>query len=551
MSNRDVNATFKLHRFPAQLAIFGIFTRVVQILAILAALSLNNIFTTSAQIIQLIPTVVFIIGILLFVGFAEIQSQKAIDRIDYRLTVIYNIFGSLLTDSGLGKDPPREHLFLRQVFLPLAIYLPSSPFTSLALIITTPYLFLLSLVQAVVNIFIVWHFNKCKEGLALPTNSSLGEEDINMGDSSSPSYLYRHFSAGHNTSNLFKNLRESEDSIGRGNSNIQRKRLALSLTSTIFRAIFLATSAVLAIYKLSSLSSIVGFFILNNTFKSSIIALAEYTIPVKRYLNFKQACLLTNMALQDELFLIKLKEDTVASEVRLRKSFTERYSSRISRLPFLRFKDFSLAFENEQMTTIVGNLTGRIELTKSTIIFVKGSKFASELKSLIVDRKIGRFPMKANGKAVCSSMPINAHFLSSLPIFSPWDIRLVSTSLIDSFEPSQKSTVQGLVDKYRLDQYYFEDDYRSSRIEDIGKRQQARMCALISLIDILVNGDSLALSPFALNQFDEGEALELLQLFGENSVADQKCIFLTTCDLKSFAGYRCYELSRSSLKRLS
>jgi hypothetical protein len=162
MLTKKVGSGLKRYRLPLQLAIFGTFIRLVQILAILAALSLNNLFTTTAQIPQLIPAALCIIAILVFVGIAEIQARKVIERIDIRLASINNVFGQILSDSGLGKDPIVERQYLRQVILPLFVYLPSSPLTAIALISTTPYLFLLSIVQSVVNTLIIWYFNKSK-----------------------------------------------------------------------------------------------------------------------------------------------------------------------------------------------------------------------------------------------------------------------------------------------------------------------------------------------------------------------------------------------------
>lgn len=533
--------------FISQLFVLGLFGRIVQILAILCLLNLNDYFTTPAQIPTLLPVGTLIILLLVVVAIADAISTRICRRLVERLDRIQHVYGVEASNTSQVSSGSEQRHYLRTVFFPLLTAVSPAPLLAIVLISTTPLLFVISLLQSAANAVIIRCYNR---GLSqevsdlLPPNSSL----VSNQDEVTLSHLLRSFG-------VVKN--QYLDIQGEGSSNpelglLHRKKEALRTSHLVFRGVILITSVILAIYKLSSLSSVVGFFILNNTLRYAVIALAEYWWPAYRHLSFKQACELIQLALQSETGLLKQLEKVQARQAQDKREFDQRMTHRLNQKPYLRFRDFRVIGHVPSAHTILDGITARIELKAITLIHVNGVSLCHDLATLVADQRKGHCRADCQGVAVCGQLNIDINFWHQLPVADVQHNRVITTSLAEHFSPEHQSRLSKLIDDYSLANYYLEGDPEPLSIRHFSRRQMRRMCALMSLLDAVLQPHCLWLLPFVLESFEENERMELLDFYRRELSAQQRSIFLLSHPLPALTESHCsYELRRSSLKRCS
>jgi hypothetical protein len=538
-------ATPSATMFLGQLFVLGFFSRIVQILAILCLLNLNDYFTTPSQIPSLIPAASLIISLLIIVAIADALGSRIIHRLIKRLARIHALFGFLPGQFDSASTPSQQRQYLRKVFLPLLMAVSPAPLLIFVLISSTPLLFLITIVQAIANNLIIRHYNRqafSRFGSANPSASSTNDFISMEGQV----HLLRRTGTALQTTS-----REKDNEDSQYDQDLRTKREVLATSNLVFRGIILSVSAILAIYKLSSLSSVVGYFILNNTLRYSFVVLAEYCWPPFRHLTFRQACEQIDLALQpEEKLLYRLQYMQDQENVALQ-AFDDRMAARLTQRPFLRLKEFRLLRHQPSITTILDGLTARVELNPITLVHVCGANLCSDLVNLIADRDRNRLKAECRGIAVCGQLTIDATFWNQLPIADIQRNRVISPTLIDHFALADQARVARLVDVHNLTSYYLEGDPEPTSTQDLSRRQIKRMSALITLFDLLLHPHCLWLVPFVLDPFEESEILDLLAMYQKEVPANQRTLFLLSRALPATETHRCYELRRTVLKSCS
>jgi hypothetical protein len=532
--------------FMGVLFALGLFSRIVMILAILCLLNLNDYFTTPTQIPSLIPAASLIISLLVLVAFADAIAGRIIQRLVKRLARIYSLFGTLPGQFDSSSTPSQRLQYLRNVFLPLLMAVSPAPLLIIALIITTPLLFPITILQATVNSIIVWYYNRrafSKFGSASPSSRPASEVNFNE----SQAHLLRRSGAS-----IQPHAEEiTNDESQAQDQDLRMKRELLRTSNLVFRGLILAASAILTIYKLSSLSSVVGYFILNNTLRYSFIVLAEYCWPSFRHLTFRQACEQIDLALQPEEKLLQRLQSLQDQEVLSLQAFDDRMAARLAQRPFLRLKDFRLLVNQPSASTVLDELTARVELNQITLLHVSGANLCRDLANLIADRDRNRLIAECRGVAVCGQLTIDLTFWRQLPIADVQKNRIVTSSLIGHFAQEHQARIACLIDEHKLNAFYLEGDPEPTSTQDLSRRQIKRMRALISLLDLLVHRHCLWLVPFVLDPFEESEIIDLLTIYQKEAPADQRTLFLLSRAFPSTETHRCYELRRTSLRSSS
>ena len=529
--------------FLGQLFALGFFARIVQILAILGLLNLNDYFTTPAQIPTLLPVGTLIILVLIVVAIADSISSRVSQRVIERLARAQQVYGFESGIAGSVSTPAQQRHYLRTIFFPLLTAVSPAPLLIVVLVSNTPMLFIISVLQAITNAAIVRHYNQRYRQRVQqappaprPTPESLDERQ---------SFLLRRTGSDQGTRLEIQNKssRDPEADLG-------RKKDILRTSNLVFRGLILMASAILAIYKLSALSSVVGFFILNNTLRYAAVVLAEYCWPPFRHLTFKQACQLIDTALQQENYFLLQLQKQQELEQQARQDFDRRMAQRLIQKPYLRLKDFRLLKHHPIKRTILDGITARIELMPITLIHVSGAALSDDLATLITDQKNNHNRAECQGIAVCGQLNVDVSFWRQLPIADVQRNRVVTANLIDHFPPEHRSRLQRLVADHDVNRFYLEGDPQPINIQDLSRRQIRRLRALISLLDALLHPHCLWLLPFVLDSFEESESRSLLELYAYEVSAQQRSVFLLSRPLPSVdETYASYELRRSSLKR--
>lgn len=534
----------KGRKFLIQLFAAGFFRRVVQIIAILGLLSLNDYFTTPAQIPTLLPIGACIILLLVLVSTADSVSSKVCDKLVKRLERIQQIYNISDLDKGIKANPSQQRYYLRNVFFPLLIAVPPAPVLVIVLISSTPLLFIVSIIQGFVNSLIVWRYNRAHH------HHDQYPSELDKYHQFSEDYqahLLTRSEVDLGQAGTLVNLRHDqvEESV-----YLHSKRDAIRMSNLVFRGIILVTSTVLAIYKLSSLASVVGFFILNNTLRYSVITAAEYLWPSSKSLSFQQACQIVDRAFQpDSFFAETIVQQHLILDQR-RSEFSQRMSQRLAAKPYLRFRDFNLLQLEPSPRTLLKDITARLELLPITCIHVHGLSLTKSIALLCADQLSNRVPIDCKGTVVCGQLNVDLSFWRGLPIADIRRNRLVSTNLSDHFPNKHQSHLLALIVNYEIKKLYLEDDQDLKTINHMSRRQVRRMSSLISLFDAILNPSSLWLLPFVLDPFDDVESSKLLHLFRQEASHEQRNIFLNSRPIADFQGaHACYELRSSSLKR--
>jgi len=532
--------------FLGQLFALGFFSRIVQILAILCLLNLNDYFTTPSQIPSLIPAASLIISLLVLVAIADAIGGRIILRLIKRLARIHSLFGFLPGQFDSSSTPSQQRQYLRTVFLPLIIAVSPAPLLIIVIVSSTPLLFVITVLQAIINSIIICYYNRrAFSRLSSANISSRPASEINLIEGQT--HLLRRTGSSNN---------QATEEIGNDDyqfqdQDIRMKREILRTSNLVFRGLILAASAILAIYKLSSLSSVIGYFILNNTLRYSFIVLAEYCWPSFRHLNFRQACEQINLALQpEEKLLQRLQSMQDQGDLSLQ-AFDDRMAARLAQRPFLRLKDFRLLVNQPFASTVLDELTARVELNQITLLHVSGANLCRDLANLIADRDRNHLKAECRGIAVCGQLAIDLTFWRQLPIADAQKNRVVTSSLIDHFAQEHHARIACLIDEHKLSNYYLEGDPEPTSTHDLSRRQIKRMSALITLLDLLLHHHCLWLVPFLLDPFQESEIIELLAIYQKEAPTDQRTIFLLSRALPTTETHRFYELRRTALKSSS
>jgi ABC-type multidrug transport system fused ATPase/permease subunit len=534
--------------FLGQLFALGFFSRIVQILAILCLLNLNDYFTTSSQISSLIPAASLIISLLLLVALADTVGSRIIQSLIKRLARIHSLFGFLPDQFEASSTSAQQRQYLRTVFLPLVMAVSPAPLLIIVLVSTTPFLFVISILQAVVNSIIIYHYNS-RAGSHFKSASSPARPNSDPSITKDQVHLLRR--TGWGSVVKFHSHDVNNDNSEVDDQYLRIKREVLRTSNLVFRGLILTTSAILAIYKLSSLTSVVGFFILNNTLRYTFVVLAEYCWPSVRHLSFKQACKRIKLALQPEESLLQRLQHIQDLEVRSFRAFDERMEARLAQRPFLRLKGFRLIINKSHASIVLDELTARLGLNQITLVHVAGSNLCRDLVNLIADREHNSLKAEIRGVAVCAQLPMDLNFWRQLPIADVQKNRVITVSIIDHFAEEYRSRVASLIDEHQLKSFYLEGDPEPSSTQDFSRRQIRRMSALITLLDLTLQRHCLWLVPFVLDPFEESEIMKLLAIYTREAPHDQRAIFLLSRSLPATDTDRCYELRRTTLKSCS
>ena len=423
-----------------------------------------------------------------------------------------------------------------------------APLVIAVLISTTPLLFIISIVQSITNGIIIYQCNRliaARHVKQTRQDSALGSSDESQIEERA--YLLRRGRAA----SQMRALEFAGEESPTYATPLQNKREALRTSNLMFRALILISSAALAIYKLSSLGSLVGYFLLNNTLRYAVVVIAEYLWPAYRHLSFRQACDQIALSLTTERQLLERLETQHEQEEQTQLTFHDRMKERISQKPYLRFKDFRLSRPRSDRSSIIDALTGRIELSQITLVRICGSNLCADLAFLIQNRGQHSIDVDVKGVAVCSQLSIDAPFWNHLPIADPQRSHIFSTSLLPHFPVEHRVDVSRLIDAYDLTRFYLEGDPEPLAIQQLSSKQIKRMRSLLTILDLILNPRCLWLAPFIMDPFEESESLELLSFYSKEASAEQRTVFLLSRHLPINAAYRYYELTRSTLKSIN
>jgi hypothetical protein len=533
--------------FVLQLSALGFLARIVQILAILSLLSLNDYFTTSSQILSLLPIGILILLLLILVATADSISLQIGRKLAERLSRINATYGSACLPSVQNGSFSQQLYYFRTVFLPVLTAATPAPLLIIVLAFNTPYLFIVSIVQSLSNALLVYYYNR---QLTSSIHARPSDVDADLtGLDTNKNYILRHGKVGQS-----KHLRggySEKDSPGQDFA-FARKKDALRTSNLVFRGIILILSAILAIYKLSSLTSVIGFFILNNTLRYAVIVLAEYCWPACRYLTLKESFNLLAIALEDENTLLRQIENLQHAQYHKWLRFDLRMSGPIQLKPYLRFKDLKLNQTRPTHRNLLKGITGRFELLPINLIYIKGVNLVNSISSFCSDQQLDSLEGHIQGIAVCGQIKIDSFFWRHLPIANPKMNRIISPRLTDHFDQSHHSRLLELINVYNLESLYLQDDLPSIATSHLSRHQILRMRALITLLDTIVNPHSLWLLPFVLDIFEDAEINSMLTFFQHELPPHQRNIFLISRRVvlgQSWPSY--YQLSSTSLDHLA
>ena len=530
--------------FVLQLSALGFLSRVVQILAILSLLSLNDYFTTPSQIPSLLPIGLLIVILLILVAAADSVSLSIISQLTERLTRIGSVYGSGSFSSATRGSFKENIYYLRTVFLPLLTTVVPAPLLVIVLALNTPYLFLVTIVQSFANSLLINYFNR-KAATSSSTNKKDYESSL-LRTETSKSHFYRYIN--NNGGSRIRN-EASRDETGLSNLYFSRKKDALRTSNLVFRGIILILSAILSIYKLSSLSDVVGFFILNNTLRSAIIALAEYCWPACRYLTLKQAFTMIDVALRDEDELLNQTKVQKQKQDQKRIAFDRRMSEPLELKPYLRLKEFKLEQCRPTQRNLFMGVTGRIELFAINIIVINGTNLPARVSAFCNDQDGNLLEANAQGAAVCGQVKIDSFFWRNLPIANPNQTRIISVRLVNHFDPTHHARINSLIAAYDLESFYLPLDCPTYALSDLSRKEIQKMRSLIVILDTIIDPHVLWLLPFVLDVFEDEQIQTLIDFYSRERSDNQRSVFLMSRTLgfeNKMHGY--YQVSTTSLE---
>lgn len=533
-----------------ELLVFGFFNSLLKVVSIIALLRFDAIFTSASQLLLLLPAAACILLVILMVAFADAQCNNYMAELDIRLLYISNLLQS--------QKPPGTKSFLQRILLPILSTMPATPIVGFFLAITTPWLLLILTLNIVVSCFVIYKFNT--EARLILTgsesifeNSSVGSQYLHglyngKNEIAIPAYLLRDQVRGS------AYLEEDQIMIRNEGRELEKillkKRKSLEIVRSIFYGLVLATSAILAIAQLASLTNIVGFFILGSTFRSAFIALAEFYFPRGERIPLKQAYEFLCLALiSPKEFQFRLEAQYADSMQELTR-FNQDYQKMIRSRPFLRFHNISLIHKLNGIQ--INKLNARLELKSCSLVRVSSPQLAHEIRTIL--RQIGTVKLQdwqLSGEAFCGRQRLTGTFLKMIPIRAPWRIRISSTSIEGAFSLNQQEYIRELSRKYGLNQLLYGEDIVISDIKSLSRRQLQRLRSLIALLIVILEPACLSISAFALDSFEIHEISILMDMVDkETSDLGIFTIFITRRPLGGLPLGSYYELSRSDLRRI-
>lgn len=543
-----------------ELAAFGFFSCMLQVISIMALRSLDSVFTSPSQLLLLLPVAGCIVLVIVSTAFADSLCMSYVVKLDSRLTRLNDL---------LQLDQPRyPKRFLQNIFLPMVVTLPAAPVIGLVLAFTAPWLFGILLLNLVVSAIIIARYNgqMRTQGALLEwaneeaTSSSEPKGMIAINQSGSqgvalmiPSYLLRNRlqSLGSNPT-----LEDEESASGRLMAPAEdrldrRKRQNLSTVRTIYHGLILGASAILALLQLSSLGSIVGFFIISSNFRRAFLSLFEYLFPRHERISLDQAYGFLEIALLAPKAVEERLEEIHQKQIDALERFNQRYAPLIQSRHALRLRNVSLTHRHQGLQ--LDKITGRIELTPSTLIRVPNLRLVQDLR--LLTRQIESLRHEnwhLDGDIICGGQKLTLTFLSQLPLRAPWKIRVASPRIEASFDPSRQEEALDLIRRYSLDQMLYGDDGFVADLATLTKRQLQRLRSLICLLVLMLEPACLSAALFVLEPFDEEEIIALIEMIRvESDRIASSTLFFTRKPLDGLFDSPCYELSRTSINKLT
>lgn len=528
-----------------ELMIFGFFNSILRVLSIIALLSFDAIFTSSSQLLLLLPAAGCVLLVLLVSVFADAQCQQYMARLDSRLVYIRDLLQA--------HDKNNPNSFLQRIFLPLLVNIPATPVMGFFLAVTSPWLFGILVLNIVVNGVIIARYNRrtrlssAKSVLVRTTKSDIHTDNPSI--TSIPTYLLRDQIQGQallDEDDAPAVLESSEE------HNFQRqKSKALEAARTFFHGLILAASTLLALLRLSSLGGIVGFFIIGITFRKSFVALCEFLYPRGERITFREAYNLLALSLLSTEQVQARLQNRYDERQQILKRFNERFASLIKSRPFLRFRNVSVTHAHDGI--VLDKITARLEISACTAVRIPSLRTGQQLRSILRQIELQRFhDWYVDGQVISAGKPLGLTFLSQLPIRAPWKVRVSSAKLHAAFSPHQHDRVMTLIKNYDLDQLLYGDDSPAAELTMLSKRQIQRLRSMISLLILILEPACMSVGAFIIEPFEPNEITILLRMLqAESNGLESNTILLTRRSLNGLESIPCYELSRTSLQRLN
>lgn len=516
--------------------------------------SFDAVFTSASQLLLLLPVAGCILLVLVAGAFADVQCRSYMVRLDSRLSVIRD----LLQLPGA----PYPQKFLQNIFLPLIVSLPATPVTGFFLVAITPWLALVLLLNLFASGLVIAYYNRrFREsrgvGAALASKAPFSDasREVLATEATSlslPSYLLRDQLQGSvRTSNFGEEDILADSSVVPSQDRLaRRKRQALGIVRSVFQGLVLAVSAVLALLQLSSLGSIVGFFIISNSFRKAFIALFEFSFPRSDRITLGQAYgFLEAALLSPSAVAASLQQRYDQRQLRL-KRFNQRYGTLLQTRPFFRFRSLSLTHVHDGL--LFDKITSRLELASCTLVRVPSAKLAQDLRVLLRQLELQKFQeWQLSGEVICAGQRLTLSFLHQLPFRSPWKIRLTSARLETAFAPNCQEQALKLIRTYELDQLLYGDDGIVSDLASCSRRQLQRLRSIICLLVALLEPVCFSVVVFSLESFEVDELTTLVTMMQREAQAlGIAVLLLTRKPLSQLDACPRYELSRSTLNRL-
>lgn len=543
-----------------ELATFGFFSCMLQVISIMALRSLDSFFTSASQLLLLLPVAGCILLVIVATAFADSQCMSYMAKLDSRLTRVYDL---------LQLDQPRyPDRFLQNIFLPMVVTLPAAPVIGLVLAFTAPWLFGILLLNLVGSAIIIARYNgimrtqgsslawtteeatSSLEAKGMMTTNQSGAQGVPM---MIPSYLLRNRLPGLGSAST---LEDDESASGRlmapaDDRPARRKRQGLATARTIYHGLILGASAILALLQLSSLGSIVGFFIISSNFRRAFLSLFEYLFPRHERISLDQAYGFLEIALLPPEAVEERLEEIHHKQIDALERFNQRYAPLIQVRPALRFRNVSLTHRHQGLQ--LDKITARIELTPSTLIRVPNLRLVQDLRLLtrqIESQRVENWHL--DGDIICGGQKLTLTFLSQLPLRAPWKIRVASPQIEACFDPSRQEEALDLIKRYSLYQMLYGDDGYVADLAALTKRQLQRLRSLICLLVLLLEPACLSAALFVLEPFDEEEMITLIEMIRlESSGIASSTLFFTRRPLDKLHKNPCYELNRTSIHKLN
>lgn len=545
-SAKDSHRTNRVLRLLTELGLLGLFMRLLQVIVIISILQYGSIFKNPSQLNVLIPIFICTLIVLASVTFAEIQCEQYMARLDQR-------FGIIISALGFNKQVNKDKSYLQKVFLPVLIGVPALPFLIIFLTLTTPYLFAIVVISILISGAVVRHYNKSEGNNKESEISTLINKMMNQDIIDIPAYLLTKTRGGKDIE--LTNIKVEENLIlndfqYQDISSASKKRQYLSLIRKSTRAFVLAAAVLLTILQITSIAKIAGFLIISGAFRSACLALFEFTTSSNKMFPIADGFLRIQLALlsPDEIIIhLEKQYNLERSNLEL---FNKKYQEGVILHPYLRLKQVTL--KDEFSNVLVKNITGRIQLNSLAIIKVDGSNLTTSMRKLFKDMCLDKFLRNyyLNGEFVLSSSKVDADFLALLPQQNPWEITIISNSIVDYFPQGYADEISELVEKYALNQFVYSNIENTSLIS-ISNKQANKMRAIICLLFHIVTPSAVSISPFTLDIFDDHERGLLINFLSiELKKKSVSLILFTSHKPNQNYSDKYYEISREQLLKI-